>query len=35
MASDRSSDRSWNRIGLYAALLALVAFYLSPLETQS
>ncbi|SEV89814.1 carbohydrate ABC transporter permease [Halobacterium jilantaiense] len=33
MASDSSSGRSWNRIGLYAALLALVAFYLSPLES--
>jgi len=33
MATDRFSDLSWNRIGLYAVLLALVAFYLSPLES--
>lgn len=33
MATDRFSDFSWNRIGLYAALLALAAFYLSPLES--
>jgi glucose/mannose transport system permease protein len=33
MATDHSSDLPWNRIGLYAALLALVAFYLSPLES--
>ncbi|NIB99530.1 carbohydrate ABC transporter permease [Halobacterium sp. R2-5] len=33
MAANRSSSLPWNRIGLYAALLALVAFYLSPLES--
>lgn len=33
MAGNRSSGLPWNRIGLYAALLALVAFYLSPLES--